>query len=480
MANDGIVLKSMGWSAIGEMGAKCITPVSTLILARLLTPTDFGVIAVCNMILFFLEIIIDAGFSKYIVQHKFKDEVELDNYSSTAFWSNLGISFICWLLVISNINSLAIFVGGRNYANVIAVTAFQLVIVAMLSTQLALLRRSFKYKKLCYVRIISACIPLMVTVPLAYYIRSFWSLVIGSFTGYIFQLLCISFLCKWKPSIHWSFYELKQMFSFSFWSLCEGLAHWLIMWIDTLILTNRFDTYYVGLYKNSSAIIMSLFLMISSSVVPVLFSTLSRIDSEQQSFDILLHIERLVIYILFPIALIVWFNRTIITYILLGNQWGEASFIVGMWAVMMAISITIYSFPAEAFKAKGKPMYLFLYQLSYLMLIVPICYKASLIGFWDFVYARFTCALGQVALFVIFTKIFLHWHLLSFIKNMIKPFLSIIPLIIINLSIRYIPIRINEISLLIINGLIGLLMLFCFRNDIKKLFVRININPNTL
>ena len=94
------VQKSFGWSAVGEISAKLISPIATIILARILTPSDFGILAICNMVLFFLDIIVDAGFSKYLIQREFKNQKELNQFTNVAFIATLATAIILWIIIL--------------------------------------------------------------------------------------------------------------------------------------------------------------------------------------------------------------------------------------------------------------------------------------------------------------------------------------------------------------------------------------------
>lgn len=76
------VISATKWSSITEIAAKLVAPVTTMVLARLLTPDAFGVLVTAQMVISFAEIFTDAGFQKYIVQHEFVDDN--DKYKSTA------------------------------------------------------------------------------------------------------------------------------------------------------------------------------------------------------------------------------------------------------------------------------------------------------------------------------------------------------------------------------------------------------------
>ena len=85
MANNNLnnkVLNATKWSGITEIAAKLVSPITTMVLARLLAPDAFGVLVTAQMVISFAEIFTDAGFQKYIVQHEFVDDN--DKYKSTA------------------------------------------------------------------------------------------------------------------------------------------------------------------------------------------------------------------------------------------------------------------------------------------------------------------------------------------------------------------------------------------------------------
>ena len=74
MAKDKTIQESMGWSLFSEAAVKFVVPITNMILARVLTPDAFGVVAVCNMLVSFVDLITDAGFGNYLVQHDFESE----------------------------------------------------------------------------------------------------------------------------------------------------------------------------------------------------------------------------------------------------------------------------------------------------------------------------------------------------------------------------------------------------------------------
>ena len=94
------VVTAAKWSLITEVLAKLITPITNIILAHILAPTAFGILATIMMVISFGDMLADAGFQKYLVQHEFEDDREKNQNVSVAFISNLLFAFILWAFII--------------------------------------------------------------------------------------------------------------------------------------------------------------------------------------------------------------------------------------------------------------------------------------------------------------------------------------------------------------------------------------------
>ncbi|MCD7761774.1 MAG: lipopolysaccharide biosynthesis protein [Lachnospiraceae bacterium] len=276
---------STRWSLITETAAKLIAPIVSMILARLLTPEAFGVIASVNMIVSFADVFSDAGFQKYLIQHDFKDKKEFYLYTDVAFWTNLAISIFAWLIIAIFSEPLANLVGNPGLGNVVCIAALSLPLTSFSSIQMAHYRKTFDFKTLFYVRIISACVPLVVTVPLAFITRSYWAMVIGTLASNIVNAILLTARSKWKPHFHYSFKVLKVMFSYSWWILIESISVWLTSYIGTFIVGLFLTTTEVGYYKTGMSTVNQIITLISVSISNPLFSALSALKNDEERFE---------------------------------------------------------------------------------------------------------------------------------------------------------------------------------------------------
>ena len=470
MSSQKSIANSIKWSSFAEIGVKFITPITTMILARILTPEEFGVLAICSMIVYFAEIVADSGFGKYIIQADFKDDDELRQYATVAFWSHLAVALFIWSIIIVFSTPIVNFLGVPEHEFVLIVACSQLVFMSMISTQLGLLRRKFEFKKTFVARIATAVVTFIVAVSIALINKTYWALIIGNVAGSVVNAVILVWLSKWLPSQHYSVAMLKKMFSFSFWSLCEGLAHWFIFWCDVFIATQFFTIYQLGLYKNSTSILLSFIGMITATMSPVLLSVLSRLKDDDSYNEVYMRITKLFMYALLPICISIYFCRDFVTFVILGPKWMEAADIIGIWAIMLGISVFIYSFPAEIFKSKGIPKYLFFYQLCYVAFLIPVCYYATRFGFWPFVYARVSCIFVQVLLYIIFSKVILKWDLKVLLSQMKAPIgMSLLYGMVCFMAFLYVHSYFTQIpTCLFLIILYSVLCMRFFRNDIQS------------
>src|SRR5699024_11449307 len=87
------------WSSITQIIAKIISPLTNMVLARILAPEAFGVIVTITMIVSFAEMFTDSGFQKYLVQHEFKSLRHKNESANVAFLTNFGLAIIIWGLI---------------------------------------------------------------------------------------------------------------------------------------------------------------------------------------------------------------------------------------------------------------------------------------------------------------------------------------------------------------------------------------------
>jgi O-antigen/teichoic acid export membrane protein len=419
------ILKATKWSTITELATRLVAPITNMILARILAPEAFGVVATVTMIITFADMFTDAGFQKYLVQHEFKDDDEKFKYTDVAFWTNLTISLLLWGIISIFSGNIANMVGNPGLGNVIIIACIQLPLTSFSSIQMALYRRDFNFKTLFYVKLIAVFIPFFITIPLAYIGFSYWSLIIGAIVTQFLNATILTVKSLWKPRWFFKIELLKNMFSFSVWSLIEAISIWFTMWIDAFIIGSALNAYYLGLYKTSTTLVNALMGLITASVVPVLFSALSRLQNDNERFnEMFFKAQKIVSIFVFPMGVGVYLYSTLATQIILGDKWIEAGPVIGIWALTSSMMIVFSHFSSEVYRAKGRPKLSFIAHLLHLVVLVPVCVISAKYGFWPLVYARSLIRLQGLLVGFVIMKFVIGIPMFNTIKNIFPTALS--------------------------------------------------------
>jgi len=376
------VFQATKWSLITEIIAKLFVPISTIVLARLLTPDMFGVISTISMVIAFAELFTDAGFQKFIIQNDFKTKEDLYNNANVAFLTNLVLSIIFLCMIIIFRDSIASLLGNNTLGPAIAVSCICIPLGAFSSIQIGLFKRDFEFNTLFKIRLLSLLVPLLITIPFALLYKSYWALIMGTISLKLVNAIYSSLKSRWKPKLQYSFMILRQMLSFSSWTILESISIWFSSYIGILIIGRNLGVYYIGLYQTSMTFVVSILSMISIAVTPVLFTTLSRLQSDDAEFKkMLLFFQSIVALIVIPLGFGLFSFRKFITFLILGDQWDEAANFIGLLGLISAFVIVFSHLSSEVYRAKGQPLVSLILQLVFLLFFVPAITIASNYGF---------------------------------------------------------------------------------------------------
>lgn len=419
------IVNATKWSTITEVMAKLVAPISSMVLARLLTPEAFGVVATLNMVITFAEIFTDAGFQRYLIQHEFKDEDDKDKSTNVAFWSNLVMSFVLWGVIAIFNAPLAKLVGSPGLGHVLVVACVSIPIAAFSSIQMALFKRSLDFKTLFWRRLATILVPLCVTIPLAFWLRSYWALVIGTIVTNLVNAILLTVKSIWRPRWYYSFSRLKEMFSFCAWSVLDHVLIWCTSYADIFFIGKALNQYYLGIYKTSIVTVGQFTALITASVLPVVLPAISRLqDNLPEMRKTLLKFQKYTAVLLMPMGVGIFLFRNLVTEVMLGSQWTEAAPFIGIWSLMEVTMIIFSRFCSNVYPAVGKPNISVVSQLLYLVVLVPAVIISGQYGFRALYVTRTLVRLEGVLVNFIFVYITIKQSPWKMIVNVLPEMLS--------------------------------------------------------
>lgn len=461
------IVSATKWSSITELTAKLIAPITGIVLARLLTPDAFGVVTTIMMILSFVEIFTDAGFQKYLVQHEFRDKKDREQSATVAFWCNMLFSLVIWGFIILFREPIARIIGNPGLGHVIAISCVCIPLLAFSSIQMALYKRDFDFKTLFRVRMIALLVPLFITIPLAFFLRSYWALIAGTIATYMVNAVFLTIYSSWRPNFYFSFGKLKEMFSFSVWSMVEQMSIWLTGYLDIFIISAYLSMSYLGLYKVSMTTVGQIIGIITAATTPVLFSSLSRLQNDKLQFeDVFFKFQKYVSLFIFPIGVAIYSYSDLITKILLGEQWMEASPFIGLWGLTSAITIVFSHYSSEIYRSVGRPKLSVLAQWLHIVVLCPAVMVAVKYGFEILYIVRSLVRFELIAVNFIILYVALRFPIQKMILNV---FPSMSAAIVMGVLAYFFRVVINET---ILNLIVSCAVCFCLYILVISIFPR--------
>lgn len=410
------------WSFLTEILAKFIVPLTNAILAHILLPEAFGVIATINMVITFTDVLTESGFGQYIIQHDFESDDEYRHSVDVAFWSNFAISSLIWAVIFVFREGVASLVGSKGYAIPLVVACLSIPITSFSAIPIAILQRKLDYKSLFFNRIAGSLTPLIVSTTLALLGFDYWSLIIGTLCSHIVKAAVLIKRSKWHPHFYYSIMELKRMLSYSIWILLEAIAMWACTWIDIFIVSHAFGSYYIGIYKTAQTTVTGMLSVVTASVNSIVFVTLSKLKNNMGSFRSFFYsAQKKLAILVVPMGIGILVYKDLITYILLGPNWTEAAEFLGIWGLCMALVATMGTFCREALRAKGLPRVSLIVQTLHLCFIIPVIWFGKSFGYDVLIYLRSFAYLQVILLLHIFSKKHLNISPLTIIKNTAWP-----------------------------------------------------------
>lgn len=344
-------LHAFKWSALGEATSKVIAPLIILVLARLLLPVDFGVVAAATVIISFSQVFSEAGLAKALIQRQDRTEES----ANVVFWANLGLGiFMVGALSIAA-PLIADFFHDQRITPVIRVLSLQLLLAAFSSVHTALLQKELNFKHLFWVRLLTTGIPALASIPLALAGFGYWALVAGSLGGQIAQSVALWMSSDWRPRLGLDFCLGRDLVGFGKWAMLSGLLGWFYLWMDAVVVGHYLGAHEMGLYRTGNTFVSMLFGLMFAPLLPVLYTLFSRAQHDLTEVKhALLVVIRGTALFASPMAAILILLCTPIEQVLFGSKWAGLGPIIAILAIAHGMSWLVGAY-GEAYRAIGKP-----------------------------------------------------------------------------------------------------------------------------
>ncbi len=383
---------SLKWSVLMEVISRVAHPIIFIVLARLLTPADFGVVATAMIAISFSQMFWDAGLSKALIQTRLAPE----DVAHVVFWTNVFLGLLIYLLLFLSAPAITLFFKSTASGPVLRVLGIQIVIASLSSVQQALFIRDLNFRGLFWIKLLTAFIPGMFSIPLALSGYGVWALVAGSLAGQALNLYLLWNKSRWRPQIRYDTALARSLFGFGFWAVLESFGAWLNVWGDNLIVGRFLGVHDLGVYRTGSMLVGVIFGLVLNPFVPMLYPTFCRLQDDLQALKKTFHgVTRVVIALVLPMGVGLSLVGSEIALLLFGEKWHGLGFVLCVFGLTYSIS-WLTSINPEIYRAMGKPNVSTVVLYAHISYYLPCFYFASQYGLETFVITRLTVTIVSV------------------------------------------------------------------------------------
>lgn len=352
-------LSGIIWSALQRYSKMFISFISGIILARLLTPYDYGCIGMLMIFMFLAESFIDGGFGSALIQKKYPTQ---EDYSTIFFW-NLGMAVLLYVILYFSAPAISRFYRIPLLSSVLRVQGIVLFLFAFNIVQSNQLRKKLNFRVLSVVTITTSIVSLVVTIIMAYNGYGVWALVAQNILTAAIPALIFWFYVKWRPQLTFSWQSFRELFSFGFYMFLISLMSQFGRQIQGLLIGRFYNPETMGFYSKASATEKLSSQSISQIITQVTYPLYAAVQDDKQTLCIIIRKLMMVIsYITFPLMFVLMLCAKPLFILLYSDRWTDS---VPYFQVLClsGLAFCLQSVNKQSIAAIGKSKTLFIWTV---------------------------------------------------------------------------------------------------------------------
>ncbi len=308
---------SFYWNALEKFGNQGLQFIIGVILARILSPNDYGLVGILLVFIAISQIFVDSGFTKALIQKNDKSPDDL----STAFTFNLAIAIVLYIILWFSAPFIADFYNENALVNLLRTLSLILIINSLFSIPNTILTINLEFKKIAFINSIAVIISGCISIYLAYLGYGVWSLVIQYLLRALINTILFSIISKWSFRLYFSITSFKVLFSFGSNLLLSSLLNVLIDKFSSLFIAKSISTRELGFYTRGIQFPDIAIGTLGSVLDTVLLPTLAKTkDNEVLKIQMIKIIKLLTLFTLPIVVLLIILSKQIIL-LLLTDKW---------------------------------------------------------------------------------------------------------------------------------------------------------------
>lgn len=432
------MLRYFFWTAFEKFGSQIINLLVQILLARILAPEIFGLIALIQIYIAVAQVIVEAGIGNYIIQKK-----ELYNSDiSTSLLINLFLAIIIYLVLFFTAPIVAGFYDQIILIDILRIYSFVFIFQSLYVTNQAIFQRNLKFKKIAYITIISSIISAIISISFVYFYKSVYVLVLQQLVFHLVKVVLFSYHGSENIIFRFSIKSFKSIYKYSSYLLLIGILNQIFDYSYLIVIGKLFNIEQAGFYHISFMLVGFVMATISLIIEKVSFPVLSKLFHNsiiKFKQNLFLFSNLSILFITTSSFIFSIYSFEILSFIF-GEKWIGASLMLSCISVgFLMFPFSIMSF--TIFKIKGNTKtYFYTSIFSKLLIVISILltYESSIeniliaqiivIFLSSSIFISFACRSISVTLKEFFTNhsnIILLLTLYVIVQLFIKEFLNI-------------------------------------------------------
>ncbi len=313
------------WKFGERVSAQAVNFIVSIILARLLLPDDYGLIALVTVFITICNKIVISGFATSLIQKKDADNLDF----STVFYFSLAVAVVLYTGLFFSAPFIAEFYSAESdpelFIQVIRVMGINLFIIAVNSVQQAYVSRTMQFRKFFFSTIIGTVVSAVAGIALAYMGKGVWALVAQNMILAVVNGIVLWFMVKWRPQLKFSFKRLKTLYSYGWKIFVASMIKILYTDLRSLVIGKVYTAADLAFYNKAQSFPQLIDTNVEGTIDSVLFPAISKKQSNVDDMRAMLRRAiKTTSYILMPLLAGLSAVAKPFIIILLTDKWAES------------------------------------------------------------------------------------------------------------------------------------------------------------
>ncbi|MBI4846468.1 MAG: lipopolysaccharide biosynthesis protein [Candidatus Omnitrophica bacterium] len=383
------------WVFIARTASNVLAFLKFIILARILTPSDFGVMGIVLLIIATIERFSQTGLQQALIQKQKEIIEDLDTVWTIFILRGIVLSLIIFFIAPYIVN----FFNLKNSDKIIQLVGFSILLQSFTNIGVVFFYKQLDFKKQFIYQASGDLAEFIVAIILAFKLRNVWALVFGLLAGRFVVVILSFVLQSYRPKLTLRFSRMKKLLRFGKWITGSNISIFIGGFLDNIIVGKLLGAASLGYYAMAYRISNMPASEITYVISQVSFPAYAKIQENSfQLQKIYLRILRLTLMVCLPIVIMIWLLSSDFTLVFLGFKWRPIIPVMQMLAFAGLVK-SIASTSSPLFIGSGNPKFEFNMQIiravTMIILIAPLTLRFNISG------AALTVIFSVIPMFII-------------------------------------------------------------------------------